>query len=156
APARLQRRIAAIFRKPAPKGSMRAALRLDGHVMPGGAVRNQLVEPAERPFAGEGEAACSVLGASPSLTLQPKSDLSDFGRPLVAEIGRARFRCKRGRGRRLRALKTLCDCAAASYGHRMKIDGKPWRTIWLEQDGWSVGVIDQTRLPHRFATRRLA
>jgi methylthioribose-1-phosphate isomerase len=38
----------------------------------------------------------------------------------------------------------------------MKIDGKPWRTIWLEQDGWSVGVIDQTRLPHRFATRRLA
>ena len=38
----------------------------------------------------------------------------------------------------------------------MKIDGKPWRTIWLEADGWSVGVIDQTRLPHRFATRRLA
>src|SRR5215469_2339162 len=38
----------------------------------------------------------------------------------------------------------------------MKIDGKPWRTIWLEADGWSVGVIDQTKLPHRFATRRLA
>jgi methylthioribose-1-phosphate isomerase len=38
----------------------------------------------------------------------------------------------------------------------MKIDGKPWRTIWLEPDGWSVGVIDQTRLPHRFATKRLA
>jgi methylthioribose-1-phosphate isomerase len=37
----------------------------------------------------------------------------------------------------------------------MKIDGKSWRTIWLEADGWSVGVIDQTRLPHRFATRRL-
>ena len=37
----------------------------------------------------------------------------------------------------------------------MKIDGKPWRTIWLEADGWSVGVIDQTRLPHRFATQRL-
>jgi methylthioribose-1-phosphate isomerase len=37
----------------------------------------------------------------------------------------------------------------------MKIDGKPWRTIWLEPDGWSVGVIDQTRLPHRFETRRL-
>src|SRR5262249_50954531 len=37
----------------------------------------------------------------------------------------------------------------------MKIDGKPWRTIWLEADGWSVGVIDQTKLPHRFATRRL-
>src|SRR5437588_489073 len=38
----------------------------------------------------------------------------------------------------------------------MKVDGKPWRTIWLEADGWSVGVIDQTRLPHRFETKRLA
>src|ERR1700751_1332558 len=38
----------------------------------------------------------------------------------------------------------------------MKIDGKAWRTIWLEADGWAVGVIDQTKLPHRFATRRLA
>jgi methylthioribose-1-phosphate isomerase len=38
----------------------------------------------------------------------------------------------------------------------MKIDGKAWRTIWLEPDGRSVGVIDQTLLPHRFTTRRLA
>jgi methylthioribose-1-phosphate isomerase len=38
----------------------------------------------------------------------------------------------------------------------MKVDGKPWRTIWLEADGCSVGVIDQTRLPHRFETKRLA
>ena len=37
----------------------------------------------------------------------------------------------------------------------MKVDGKPMRTIWLEPDGWSVGVIDQTVLPHRFATLRL-
>jgi methylthioribose-1-phosphate isomerase len=37
----------------------------------------------------------------------------------------------------------------------MKVDGKPTRTIWLEADGWSVGVIDQTRLPHRFVTTRL-
>jgi methylthioribose-1-phosphate isomerase len=37
----------------------------------------------------------------------------------------------------------------------MKVDGKPWRTIWLEADGWSVGVIDQTQLPHRFASMRL-
>src|SRR6185312_5075650 len=36
----------------------------------------------------------------------------------------------------------------------MKVDGKPMRTIWLEPDGWSVGVIDQTVLPHRFATLR--
>jgi methylthioribose-1-phosphate isomerase len=38
----------------------------------------------------------------------------------------------------------------------MKVDGKPMRSIWLEPDGWSIGVIDQTVLPHRFATARLA
>ncbi len=37
----------------------------------------------------------------------------------------------------------------------MKVDGKAMRTIWVEPDGWSVGVIDQTALPHRFATARL-
>ncbi len=37
----------------------------------------------------------------------------------------------------------------------MKVDGKHTRSIWLEPDGWSVGVIDQTVLPHRFATLRL-
>jgi methylthioribose-1-phosphate isomerase len=41
----------------------------------------------------------------------------------------------------------------------MNIDGKPWRTIWLEPDdgpgGAAVGVIDQTLLPHRFTTRTL-
>jgi methylthioribose-1-phosphate isomerase len=37
----------------------------------------------------------------------------------------------------------------------MKVDGKPTRSIWLEPDGWSVGIIDQTLLPHRFAITRL-
>jgi len=37
----------------------------------------------------------------------------------------------------------------------MKVDGKNTRTIWLEADGWSVGIIDQTMLPHRFTTVRL-
>ena len=37
----------------------------------------------------------------------------------------------------------------------MKVAGKPTRSIWLESDGWSVGVIDQTVLPHRFVTARL-
>src|SRR5215470_17406207 len=37
----------------------------------------------------------------------------------------------------------------------MKVDGKHTRTIWVEADGWSVGIIDQTALPHRFATIRL-
>jgi methylthioribose-1-phosphate isomerase len=34
----------------------------------------------------------------------------------------------------------------------MKVDGKPYRTIWLGPDGWSVVIIDQTRFPHIFAT----
>jgi methylthioribose-1-phosphate isomerase len=38
----------------------------------------------------------------------------------------------------------------------MKIDGKPTRTIWVESDGATVGIIDQTLLPHRFVTTRLA
>ncbi len=38
----------------------------------------------------------------------------------------------------------------------MKIDGKDMRTIWVESDGQSVGIIDQTQLPHRFVTAQLA
>jgi len=37
----------------------------------------------------------------------------------------------------------------------MQVDGKPTRTIWLDADGRSVGIIDQTKLPHRFVTVRL-
>jgi methylthioribose-1-phosphate isomerase len=37
----------------------------------------------------------------------------------------------------------------------MKIDGKEMRTIWVESDGAAIGTIDQTLLPHRFATARL-
>src|SRR5881392_39598 len=37
----------------------------------------------------------------------------------------------------------------------MKVGGKHTRSIWIEPDGWSVGIIDQTLLPHRFATVRL-
>jgi methylthioribose-1-phosphate isomerase len=37
----------------------------------------------------------------------------------------------------------------------MKVAGNHTRSLWLEPDGWSVGVIDQTVLPHRFATLRL-
>jgi methylthioribose-1-phosphate isomerase len=38
----------------------------------------------------------------------------------------------------------------------MKIDGRPMRTIWPTEDRRAVEVIDQTLLPHRFATRRIA
>jgi methylthioribose-1-phosphate isomerase len=37
----------------------------------------------------------------------------------------------------------------------MKVDGKPMRSIWLEPDGRSVGIVDQTALPHRLTTARL-
>ena len=37
----------------------------------------------------------------------------------------------------------------------MKIDGRDRRTIWVESDDAAVGIIDQTVLPHRFATVRL-
>jgi methylthioribose-1-phosphate isomerase len=32
----------------------------------------------------------------------------------------------------------------------LNINGKHYRTIWLNQDGKSVDIIDQTKLPHRF------
>jgi methylthioribose-1-phosphate isomerase len=37
----------------------------------------------------------------------------------------------------------------------MKVDGRHIRSIWLEPDGWSVGAIDQRRLPHHFVVERL-
>jgi methylthioribose-1-phosphate isomerase len=37
----------------------------------------------------------------------------------------------------------------------MKVEGKHIRSIWLEPDGWSVGAIDQRRLPHDFVVARL-
>ena len=37
----------------------------------------------------------------------------------------------------------------------MKIDGQLYRSIWLDDDGSTVVVIDQTRLPHKFGTRKL-
>jgi methylthioribose-1-phosphate isomerase len=35
----------------------------------------------------------------------------------------------------------------------MKVDGTPYRTIWLGTDGTTVQVIDQTLLPHQFVVR---
>ncbi|HJN60167.1 MAG TPA: S-methyl-5-thioribose-1-phosphate isomerase [Alphaproteobacteria bacterium] len=37
----------------------------------------------------------------------------------------------------------------------MKVDGRDYRTIWLAEDGWAVEIIDQTKLPHAFESRRL-
>ena len=30
----------------------------------------------------------------------------------------------------------------------MKIAGKHYRSIWVDNDGWVVHIFDQTRLPH--------
>src|ERR1700681_4709033 len=37
----------------------------------------------------------------------------------------------------------------------MKVDGKHFRSIWLEPDGYTVGAIDQRLLPHDFVMARL-
>jgi methylthioribose-1-phosphate isomerase len=38
----------------------------------------------------------------------------------------------------------------------MRIHGRHYRTIWVREDGWSVEVIDQTKLPFALATMRIA
>jgi methylthioribose-1-phosphate isomerase len=37
----------------------------------------------------------------------------------------------------------------------MKVNGQQTRSIWVEDDGITVGIIDQTLLPYRYATLRL-
>ena len=37
----------------------------------------------------------------------------------------------------------------------MKVNGKPYRSIWLNQNGWTVDIIDQTVLPHVFLVHAL-
>jgi methylthioribose-1-phosphate isomerase len=37
----------------------------------------------------------------------------------------------------------------------MKVNGVPYRSIWLNENGESVDIIDQTRLPHEFVIKTL-
>ncbi|MBV9735133.1 MAG: S-methyl-5-thioribose-1-phosphate isomerase [Acidisphaera sp.] len=37
----------------------------------------------------------------------------------------------------------------------MKIDGTPYRSVWVDQDGWAVRIIDQTKLPWSLDMLRL-
>jgi methylthioribose-1-phosphate isomerase len=37
----------------------------------------------------------------------------------------------------------------------MEVNGRAYRTIWVNPDGWSVEIIDQTRLPHEWRTETL-
>jgi methylthioribose-1-phosphate isomerase len=38
----------------------------------------------------------------------------------------------------------------------MKVNGTPYRSIWLNENGWSADIIDQTRLPHEFIIKTLS
>ncbi|ABI62292.1 S-methyl-5-thioribose-1-phosphate isomerase [Granulibacter bethesdensis] len=38
----------------------------------------------------------------------------------------------------------------------MKIDGTPYRSVWVDDDGWSVRIIDQTKLPWSVDLLRLS
>jgi methylthioribose-1-phosphate isomerase len=37
----------------------------------------------------------------------------------------------------------------------MKVDGRHFRSIWVEDDGWTIAAIDQRRLPHEFVVARM-
>ena len=37
----------------------------------------------------------------------------------------------------------------------MNVDGRHYRSIWLDDDGWRVAIIDQRRLPFEFVVQRL-
>src|ERR1700722_3468769 len=36
-----------------------------------------------------------------------------------------------------------------------RVDGRHFRSIWLEPNGWSLGAVDQRRLPHEFMIARI-
>src|SRR5262249_8360708 len=76
------------------------------------------------------------------------------GVPLAESLS---FSTRRGERARARGDKPprIGVCSNRGYLWCMKVEGKATRTIWLEADGWSVGIIDQTQLPHRFTTVRL-
>jgi len=37
----------------------------------------------------------------------------------------------------------------------VKVDGRHFRSIWVEPDGWTIAAIDQRRLPHEFVVARM-
>ena len=52
--------------------------------------------------------------------------------------------------------RAAADFRRLNPSAQMRIDGRDYRTIWLDADGRRVHVIDQTRLPHRLETRLLS
>jgi len=41
------------------------------------------------------------------------------------------------------------------YGYQMKVNETRYRSIWLNENGQSADIIDQTRLPHEFVIKTL-
>jgi len=50
----------------------------------------------------------------------------------------------------------LRSCSGLQGDYAMKINGIPFHSIWLNDNGWAADIIDQTRLPHEFAVRTLS
>src|SRR5579871_4979256 len=42
-----------------------------------------------------------------------------------------------------------------SRSEAVKVNGRPTRTIWVNEDNWGVDVIDQRWLPHEFRVATL-
>src|ERR1700722_18970349 len=61
----------------------------------------------------------------------------------------------RARGARARTAQEARRGGGAGVAV-VKVDGRHFRSIWLEPDGWSVGAVDQRRLPHEFIIARIA
>src|SRR5207302_7700043 len=75
--------------------------------MAGKAGRAPALPPPPAGEGGEGEATSTEQAASPSPALQPKSDLSDFGRSMVPKSDKPDFGCKSGgEGRRFTPAET--------------------------------------------------
>jgi methylthioribose-1-phosphate isomerase len=87
----------------------------------------------------------------PGLRDRPGSELRLAAGRLRADFVGAVRRARQGR----KSDADVVPIAAWRYEKAMKVNGRHFRTIWLEDDGWSVGVIDQTLLPHCFETLRL-
>src|SRR4051794_28168435 len=67
----------------------------------------------------------------------------------------ARHRADHGAGGARSATAEKARCGGRTGVAVVKVDGKHFRSIWLEPDGWSVGAIDQRRLPHEFVIARI-
>src|SRR5437762_707693 len=67
----------------------------------------------------------------------------------------ARHRADHGAGSARSPIAQETRCGSRPGAASMKVNGKHFRSIWLEPDGWSVGAIDQRRLPHEFVVSRI-